>query len=284
MEKSAKIENIQKVENFPIIENIQKSENIPKIENADTKMSFERTKRGMSLQDLLEIRKSLLKSIDFANTLVDLKSSQADLRFHTRKESEISQSYRDLQEYDQKIYSMQNTTREHKPQTERQKFDTKLSKQTINNYIKEKFTIMMKKAAQRSNAARSKIREQIAILRSQNLLNRDQNKRNFTESPKIIKLEKSSQLILEKPIIKKSPLKSTEISKNKAKIRYDESLVDLIDSIENEPKTETILKQIPKNNIEQKRFSYESLNSLPKSSKVYYPKHQLFKSIQSTKI
>jgi len=105
---------------------------------------------------------------------------------------------------------------------------------------------MTKRAGQRSNMARIKIREQLALLKK--------------SKPRSIPHAASAQIL---------PSKSIQ---PKTKVHYDTSLVDLIDSIENDSEKVSI-----KNPMGQ---SLEMLQSSKRSSKVYYPRHQLLKTMQ----
>eukprot|EP00826_Nyctotherus_ovalis_P066434 TRINITY_DN9816_c0_g1_i1.p1 TRINITY_DN9816_c0_g1~~TRINITY_DN9816_c0_g1_i1.p1 ORF type:complete len:134 (-),score=20.92 TRINITY_DN9816_c0_g1_i1:656-1057(-) len=117
--------------------------------------------------------------------------------------------------------------------------------QPFSNRIRTKLLEMTKRAAQRSNMARAKIREQLSLLK---------------QTKPLPEAHSASCQVL--------PSRSLQ-GKSKAKMHYDTSLVDLIDSIENEHSKNTTTRQ-----------SIELLRSTKRNTKVYYPRHQLLKTIQ----
>ena len=131
------------------------------------------------------------------------------------------------------------------------------NKEPLSKYIRGKLVNMTKRAAEKSNMAREKIRQQLLLLR--------ENKKLPSPNRNDFELDK------------KYP-KQQSRRRSQVKMNQDTSLVDIIESIEKDnkiPKTVNV-------SINNTRSQFALIKSIKTDSKVYYPRHQLLNNIQTT--
>ncbi len=155
--------------------------------------------------------------------------------------------------------SARDPARKRLGETSRSVLNTNRTKTSLATLIKQKFATMLHRAALQSNAARGKIREQLAILRLRSVLPR---------GAEVRKQQTCRSQALPTSGDREAVAENRKTTRRKP--RYDSSLVDLIDSIETERPLEG-----------GKQFATFSCAGnkgadLRSSSKVYYPRAQLY--------